>query len=126
MSYRHIQLPEQGEKVRFGEDGRPQVSDQPILCYIEGDGIGPDITRACLRIWDAAVETVYGGRRKIHWCELFLGEKAAGLYEGNYYPEETLAAIRELDKAVTKGVIHKNAAARRKSRLMKKLNALGK
>ena len=100
MSYRHIQLPEQGEKVRFGEDGRPQVSDQPILGYIEGDGIGPDITRACLRIWDAAVETVYGGRRKIHWCELFLGEKAAGLYEGNYYPEETLAAIRELGVAI--------------------------
>jgi len=100
MSYRHIRLPEQGDKVRFGEDGRPLVSDQPILGYIEGDGIGPDITRACLRIWDAAVETVYGGRRKIHWCELFLGEKAAGLYEGNYYPEETLAAIRELGVAI--------------------------
>ncbi|NCU01196.1 isocitrate dehydrogenase (NADP(+)) [Candidatus Macondimonas diazotrophica] len=100
MTYRHIRMPAQGDKVQFDANGRPKVSDQPILGYIEGDGIGPDITRACLRIWDAAVEVVYGGRRKIHWCELFLGEKAASLYDGNYYPEETLTALRELGVSI--------------------------
>ena len=60
MTYRHIRMPAQGDKVQFDANGRPKVSDQPILGYIEGDGIGPDITRACLRIWDAAVEVVYG------------------------------------------------------------------
>ncbi|MDY6956666.1 MAG: isocitrate dehydrogenase (NADP(+)) [Pseudomonadota bacterium] len=100
MTYRHIRIPAQGDKVQFDANGRPKVSDQPILGYIEGDGIGPDITRACLRIWDAAVEAVYGGRRKIHWCELFLGEKAASLYDGNYYPEETLTALRELGVSI--------------------------
>lgn len=100
MTYRHIRMPAQGDKVQFDADGRPKVSDQPILGYIEGDGIGPDITRACLRIWDAAVQVVYGGRRKIHWCELFLGEKAASLYDGNYYPEETLTALRELGVSI--------------------------
>ena len=100
MTYRHIQVPTEGDKIQFAADGRPQVSDQPILGYVEGDGIGPDITRACLRIWDAAVEVVYGGRRKIHWCELFLGEKAASLYDGNYYPEETLTALRDLGVSI--------------------------
>ncbi len=99
MSYRHIRLPESGEKIRI-VDNRLQVSDQPVLGFIEGDGIGPDITRACLRIWDAAVEKAYGGRRKVHWAELFLGEKAAGMYDGDYFPAETLAAVQELTVAI--------------------------
>jgi isocitrate dehydrogenase len=93
--YRHIRIPEGGEKVRI-ENDRVVVPDQPIIGYVEGDGIGPDITRACLRVWDAAVEKAYGGDRKIHWCELFLGEKAAGIYDGDYFPGETLDALREL------------------------------
>ena len=93
--YRHIRIPENGEKVRI-ENGRVVVPEQPIIGYVEGDGIGPDITRACLRVWDAAVEKAYGGRRRIHWCEVFLGEKAAGIYDGNYFPEETLEALRDL------------------------------
>jgi isocitrate dehydrogenase len=93
--YRHIKLPATGEKVRV-VDNRRVVPDQPIIGYIEGDGIGPDITRASLRIWDAAVEKAYGGKRKIHWCEVYLGEKAAGLYDGNYCPDESLAALKEL------------------------------
>jgi len=63
---------------------------------VEGDGIGPDITKACLRIWDAAVAKAYGGRRKIQWCETYLGEKAAKLYDGNYCPDETLVALKDL------------------------------
>ena len=95
MSYQHTRLPETGDKVRVAGD-RLTVTDQPILGYVEGDGIGPDITRACLRIWDAAVERAYGGRRKVHWAELYMGEKAAGLFDGDYFPQETRDALRDL------------------------------
>ena len=95
MSYQHTRIPETGDKVRVA-DGRLVVSDQPILGYVEGDGIGPDITRACLRIWDAAVENAYGGRRKVHWAELYMGEKAAGLFDGDYFPQETRDALQDL------------------------------
>ncbi|AXQ29040.1 isocitrate dehydrogenase (NADP(+)) [Solimonas sp. K1W22B-7] len=95
MSYRHIKVPTTGEKVSV-RDGKVHVPDQPILGYVEGDGIGPDITKACLRIWDAAVEKAYGGQRRIHWCEVYLGEKAAGLYDNNYCPDETIKALSDL------------------------------
>ena len=95
MSYQHTTIPETGDKIRVAGD-RLAVTDQPILGYVEGDGIGPDITRACLRIWDAAVERAYGGRRKVHWAELFMGEKAAGLFDGDYFPQETRDALRDL------------------------------
>ena len=95
MSYQHTRIPETGDKVRVAA-GRLVVSDQPILGYVEGDGIGPDITRACLRIWDAAVENAYGGRRKVHWAELYMGEKAAGLFDGDYFPQETRDALQDL------------------------------
>jgi isocitrate dehydrogenase len=94
-AYRHIKIPGAGEKITVQND-KLRVPDQPIVGYVEGDGIGPDITRACLRIWDAAIEKAYGGKRKIHWCETFLGEKAAGLYDGNYCPDETLKALQDL------------------------------
>ncbi|MBK7982293.1 MAG: isocitrate dehydrogenase (NADP(+)) [Candidatus Competibacteraceae bacterium] len=99
MAYKHIRIPTSGEKISI-KDGKLQVPDQPILGYVEGDGIGPDITKASLRVWDAAVEEAYGGQRKIHWCEIYLGEKAAGLYDGNYFPDETLEAIKELVVAI--------------------------
>jgi len=99
MSYRHIKIPEAGQKITI-ENNRLQVSDNPILGLIEGDGIGPDITRASLRVWDAAVEKAYGGKRKVHWAELYLGEKAAGIYDGDYFPAETLDAIKDLNVAI--------------------------
>ena len=95
MSYEHIELPEGGEKIT-AEGGRLRVPDEPVVGYIEGDGIGPDIMRASLRVWDAAIEAAYGGRRKIHWAELYMGEKATRLYGGDVYPEETKAALRDL------------------------------
>jgi len=94
-AYRHIKIPAAGEKISV-RNGKLHVPDQPIVGYVEGDGIGPDITKACLRIWDAAIDKAYGGKRKIHWCETFLGEKAAGLYDGNYCPDETLKVLQEL------------------------------
>ncbi len=99
MGYQHIQIPASGEKISI-QDGKLVVPDNPILGFVEGDGIGPDITKACLRVWDAAVEKAYGGKRKVHWAELFLGEKAAGIYDGNYFPDETLEAIKDLIVAI--------------------------
>jgi isocitrate dehydrogenase len=95
MAYKHIKLPEGGEKITV-KDGKLNVPDEPILGYVEGDGIGVDITPACLKIWDAAVEKAYGGKRKIHWAELFMGEKAAGIYDGDYFPAETKEALKDL------------------------------
>jgi isocitrate dehydrogenase len=94
-----IQYPETGEKLQF-VDGQLKVPDNPILGYVEGDGIGPDITSACMRIWDAAVEKAYGGKRKIHWAELYMGEKAAELYDGDYFPEETQRALEDLTVSI--------------------------
>ncbi len=96
MTYRHIKLPEGGAKISVDSEGKLLVPDNPILGFLQGDGIGPDIMKATLRVWDAAVEKAYGGRRKIHWCELFMGEKAGNLYDGDFYPAEALDAIRDL------------------------------
>lgn len=99
MTYQHIKIPESGEKITIQND-QLVVPEQPILGFVEGDGIGPDITAASLRVWDAAVEKAYRGKRKIHWCELFMGEKAASIYQGDYFPAETLDAIRALVVAI--------------------------
>jgi len=99
MSYRHVKLPESGQKISVSNN-KLVVPDNPILGFVEGDGIGPDITRAALRVWDAAVEKAYGGKRRVHWAELYLGEKAAGIYDGDYFPDETLEAIREVIVAI--------------------------
>ncbi|MFQ5936697.1 MAG: isocitrate dehydrogenase (NADP(+)) [Acidiferrobacterales bacterium] len=99
MTYKHIKVPEKGKRIS-ATNGKLKVADNPIVGFIEGDGIGPDISKASLRVWDAAVEKAYGGKRKIHWCELYMGEKAAGLYNGDYFPQETLDAIKELVVAI--------------------------
>ena len=95
MSYQHIKLPENGEKITV-KNNKLSIPDRPIIGFVEGDGIGPDITKASLRVLDTAVEHAYQGKRKIAWCELYLGEKAAGIYGGDYFPAETLEAIKEL------------------------------
>ena len=93
MAYEKIIVPE-GEKITF-EDSQLKVPDNPIVAFIEGDGIGIDITPASMLVWDAAVEKAYGGSRKIAWMEIYSGEKAAELYDGDYMPEETFEAMRE-------------------------------
>ena len=95
MSYQHINLPQNGEKISV-DNGKLVVPDQPILGFVEGDGIGADITSASMRVWDAAVAKAYGGKRVVRWCELYMGEKAAGIYQGDYFPAETLDAIKDL------------------------------
>ncbi|GJM09590.1 MAG: isocitrate dehydrogenase [NADP] [Lysobacteraceae bacterium] len=99
MNYRHIRLPENGDRVTV-INGRPSATDQPIVGFVEGDGVGPDVTRASLRIWDAAVCAAYGDKRRVHWAELYMGEKAARLYDGDFFPRETLDAIKQLTVAV--------------------------
>jgi isocitrate dehydrogenase len=94
MSFKHVVVPADGDKVEV-RDGRLAVPDHPIIAFIEGDGTGPDIMNASLRIWNAAVEKAYGGRRKIAWMETFAGEKAASIYEGDYMPEETFEVLRQ-------------------------------
>ncbi len=92
-------MPNVGTKLSI-LNGKLSVPNRPILGFIEGDGIGPDISRTMLRVIDSAVEKAYDGQKKIEWCELFLGEKAGDLYNGNYFPDETLDAIRELTVAI--------------------------
>jgi len=92
MTFSKIQVPA-GEKITF-IDGKLTVPDNPIVAFIEGDGIGVDITPASMRVWDAAVEKAYGGKRQIAWMEIYSGEKANDLY-GTYMPEETFTAMRE-------------------------------
>jgi isocitrate dehydrogenase len=94
MAFDKIVVPQEGQKITV-ENGKLVIPDNPILMFIEGDGIGYDIMTASKRIWDAAVEKAYGGKRKISWMEVYSGEKAAGLYDGNYMPEESFAALRE-------------------------------
>jgi isocitrate dehydrogenase len=94
MAYQHVVVPADGAKITY-ENGKLNVPDNPIVMFIEGDGIGIDITPASMLVWDAAVEKAYGGKRKIRWMEIFTGEKAAAKYDGNYLPDETIAALRE-------------------------------
>jgi isocitrate dehydrogenase len=93
MAYDKLKVPSTGEKV-VAINGKVQVPDNPILLFIEGDGIGPDITNACLRVWDAAIEKAYGGKRKASWMEIYAGKKAFDLY-GEWLPQETLDAMNE-------------------------------
>ncbi len=96
MAYDKISVPANGEKITMGCDGKLIVPDHPVITYIEWDGIGPDITKASMQIWNAAVEKAYGGKRKIEWMEVYAGEKANAVYgEGTWLPAETLDAIKE-------------------------------
>jgi len=95
MGYKHIQVPSEGDKITVNEDFSLNVPNIPIIPYIEGDGIGVDITPVMKAVVDAAVEKAYGGKKKISWMEIYTGEKAAEMYDGDWFPEETLKAIKE-------------------------------
>jgi isocitrate dehydrogenase len=94
--YQHIKVPAQGQKITVNADMSLNVPDQPIVPYIEGDGTGVDITPVMLKVVDAAVEKAYGGKKKIHWMEIFAGEKATKVYGPDVWlPDETLKVARE-------------------------------
>jgi len=88
-----LEVPSQGQKITI-KDGKLAVPSNPIIPFIEGDGTGPDIWRASVRVLDAAVAKSYGGRRKIHWMEVYAGEKSNKLFN-TWLPDETVAACRE-------------------------------
>ena len=95
-TYQHIQVPAEGRKITVNADNSLAVTDQPIIPFIEGDGTGVDITPVMLKVVDAAVATAYGGKKKIHWMEVYAGEKATRVYGPDVWlPEETLHAVRD-------------------------------
>ncbi len=96
MAFDKIQLPATGEKISVNDDLSLNVPNRPIIPFIEGDGIGVDITPVMKRVVDAAVEKAYGGERAIEWMEVYAGEKANKLYGGDVWlPDETFEAVKE-------------------------------
>jgi len=94
MQYEHIKIPKDGQRITINPDASLNVPDNPIIAFIEGDGIGIDITPVMLKVVNAAVEKAYKGRRRIAWTEVYAGDKAAHLY-GTGFPDETLTALRD-------------------------------
>jgi isocitrate dehydrogenase len=94
MKYEYIQVPAEGSRIVVNTDGSLQVPDRPVIPFIEGDGIGIDITPVMRKVVDAAVAKAYGGRRKIEWMEVFAGEKANRTC-GSWFPDESLHALRD-------------------------------
>ena len=100
MSYKHISVPESGDMIVVNADNSLSVPDNPIIPYIEGDGIGIDISPVMIAVVDAAVAKAYDNARQISWMEIYTGEKAAELYDGDWFPEETLDAIKTYSVAI--------------------------
>ena len=94
--YQHVSVPAGGAKITVKPDGSLVVTDQPIIPYIEGDGTGVDITPVMIKVVDAAVARAYGGKRKIHWMEIYAGEKSTRVYGPDVWlPDETLAILKD-------------------------------
>jgi isocitrate dehydrogenase len=96
MSQQHIKIPDQGQAITANTDLSLNVPDNPIIPYIEGDGIGADISPVMIRVVDAAIEKAYQGKRNIAWMEIYAGEKATHIYgEDEWLPEESLQAMKD-------------------------------
>ena len=96
MKFEHIKEPATGSKISIDSSGQLVVPDNPIIPFIEGDGIGSDITPAMIKVVDSAVEKSYGGTKKIEWMEIYCGEKSTVVYgEDKWLPPETLKALEE-------------------------------
>ncbi len=96
MSYQHIKVPAEGQAITANDDLSLNVPDNPVIPYIEGDGIGADISPVMIRVVDAAVEKAYQGQRRIAWMEIYAGEKATSIYgEDEWLPDESLSAMQD-------------------------------
>ncbi|VVP65969.1 Isocitrate dehydrogenase [NADP] [Pseudomonas fluorescens] len=96
MGYKKIQVPAVGDKITVNADHSLNVPDNPIIPFIEGDGIGVDVSPVMIKVVDAAVEKAYGGKRKISWMEVYAGEKATQVYDQDtWLPQETLDAVKD-------------------------------
>tara|TARA_Y100001970_G_scaffold226306_1_gene279797 strand:- start:214 stop:1509 length:1296 start_codon:yes stop_codon:yes gene_type:complete len=94
MKFEHIVEPKNGSKITLDKSGKLNIPDNPIIPFIEGDGIGSDITPAMIQVVDSAIEKSYAGKRKIEWMEIYCGEKSTIVYgEDNWLPPETLKAL---------------------------------
>lgn len=97
--YKRIKVPQDGAPVSLSSGNKLKVADNPIIAFIEGDGTGPDIWHASVKVFDAAVKKAYGGKRKIAWMEVYAGDKAKAVYGAdcppNYLPQETVDALRQ-------------------------------
>ncbi|MCX6019925.1 MAG: isocitrate/isopropylmalate family dehydrogenase, partial [Chloroflexi bacterium] len=119
MSYKTTTIPAEGAKIRMGANGTLDVPANPIMPFIEGDGTGPDIWSASVRVFDAAVEKAYGGQRKIHWMKVQAGEESFRKYN-DWLPQETIDVFQEylvgikgpLTTPVGKGIRSLNVALR--------------
>ena len=101
MKYKNIITPKAGEKITLDKNGKINVPDNPIIPFIEGDGIGTDISPATIKVVDHAVKTAYGDKRKIEWMEIYCGEKSVKTYGDDVWmPDETIAAIKEFSVAI--------------------------
>ncbi len=102
MAFEHLQAPASGERITIS-NGKLNIPDQPVIPFIEGDGTGPDIWRSSVRVLDAAVEKAYGGKRKVHWFEVYAGEKSFNKFKDVYpsdpgkawLPDDTIKAFQE-------------------------------
>jgi isocitrate dehydrogenase len=92
MAYTNVKVPEGGARISIKDD-KLDVPDNPIIPFVEGDGTGRDIWRASVRVFDAAVEKAYGGKRKVHWMEVYAGEKSFKMFQ-SWLPDETTEADR--------------------------------
>ena len=97
-SFNGVPVPSNGQKIEYS-NGKYKVSDHPIVPFIEGDGTGRDIWKASVRVFDAAVEKAYQGKRSVAWYEVFAGEKAKARFD-NWLPDDTVSAIREFRVAI--------------------------
>ena len=101
MAYEKISIPSTGEKITVNADSSLNVPDCPVIPFIEGDGIGVDVTPVMQNVVNAAVEKAYGGKRKIAWMEIYAGEKAVSVYGNDaWLPEETFQAVRDYAVAI--------------------------
>ena len=101
MAYQKVQVPTKGQKIQIKTDGSLEIPDVPIIPFIEGDGIGIDITPVMQKVVDAAIEKAYSGQKSISWMEIYAGEKATQVYGADVWlPDETLEVIREFSVAI--------------------------
>ena len=101
MGFKHIRVPSEGTQITVAPNGSLNVPNDPIIPFIEGDGIGIDITPVMRRVVDAAVEKSYGSERRIAWMEIYAGEKSLQLYgENEWLPDETLDAMKEFNVGI--------------------------
>src|SRR5512145_600923 len=92
--YKDVKVPSDGAKITMGANGKLQVPNNPIIPFIEGDGTGPDIWRASVRVFDAAVQKAYGGKKKIAWMEVLAGQKSFDQLK-TWLPDDTVTAFQE-------------------------------